>query len=77
MDREQGRRRGFAPADGFEGAPEAHHPQRMLQGADTVIVYGRIIPRGVIKSPDDGTYCPSSLDAAFPMNHPFDIPGKT
>jgi len=77
MDREQGRRRGFAPVDRFEGAPEAHHPQRMLQGAKTVIVYGRNIPRGVMKSHDDGKHCLSSLDAAFPMNHPFDTPRKT
>ena len=47
---------GFAPVDRFEEAPEAHHPQRMLQGAKTVIVYGRMIPRGVMKSPDYGKY---------------------
>ena len=47
---------GFAPVDRFEEAPEAHHPQRMLQGVKSVIVYGRMIPRGVMRSPDYGKH---------------------
>ena len=47
---------GFAPMDRFEEAPEVHHPQRILQGAKTVIVYGRMMPRGVMRSPDYGKY---------------------
>ena len=47
---------GFAPIDRFAEAPENHHPERMLRGARTVIVYGRLIPRGVTRSPDYGKY---------------------
>jgi epoxyqueuosine reductase len=47
---------GFAPVARFEQAPEAHHPERMLRGAKTVIVYGGLIPRGVMNSPGYGKY---------------------
>jgi len=47
---------GFAPVDRFKEAPEAHRPQRMLQGAKTVIVYGRMIPKGVVRSLDYEKY---------------------
>ena len=47
---------GFAPADRFEDAPETHHPERMLRGARSVIVFGRMIPRGVMESPEYGKY---------------------
>lgn len=46
----------FAPVARFDGAPEHHHPERLLRGAKTVIVYGRLIPKGVMKSPDYGKY---------------------
>lgn len=42
---------GFAPADRFGDAPEHHRPEYMLRGAKTVIEYGRLIPRGVTRSP--------------------------
>jgi hypothetical protein len=29
---------GFAPVERFTDGPEAHHPERMLKGAETVIV---------------------------------------
>jgi len=47
---------GFAPVDRFGEAPEKHHPEYILPGAKTVIVYGRLIPRGVTKSPNYGKY---------------------
>ena len=47
---------GFAPVERFAEAPENHHPERMLRDARTVIVYGRLIPKGVTKSPDYGKY---------------------
>ena len=37
---------GFAPVDRFADGPEAHHPERMLKGAKTVIVYGRMCEPG-------------------------------
>jgi len=47
---------GFAPVDRFGEAPENHHPEHMLRGAKTVIVYGRLIPRGVTRSPGYGKH---------------------
>ena len=47
---------GFAPVDRFGEAPEKHHPEYILPGAKTVIVYGRLIPRSVTKSPNYGKY---------------------
>lgn len=47
---------GFAPVDRFTEAPENHHPERMLQRAKTVIAYGRLIPRGVTRSPAYGKH---------------------
>ena len=43
---------GFAPVDRFDGAPESHHPSRVCKDAQTVIAFGRIMPRGVLYSPD-------------------------
>jgi epoxyqueuosine reductase len=42
---------GFAPVDRFADAPEAHHPSRVCKGAQTVIVFGRTVPRGLLSSP--------------------------
>jgi len=47
---------GFAPVERFVDAPEKHHPERMLRDASTVIVYGRLIPRGVTQSPNYGKH---------------------
>ena len=43
---------GFAPVTRFENAPEAHHPERLCKNAETVIVFGISIPRGILRSPD-------------------------
>ena len=42
---------GFAPVDRFDQAPESHHPSRVCKEAKTVVVFGRIVPRGVFSSP--------------------------
>ena len=43
---------GFASVDRFAAAPEAHHPARVCRNAQTVIVFGITVPRGILKSPD-------------------------
>jgi len=47
---------GFAPVERFEEAPEKHHPSCVLQHARTVIVFGKAVPRGMLRSPDYGLY---------------------
>ncbi len=47
---------GFAPVDRFSAAPEAHHPARICQNAATVIVFGILMPRGVLRSPEYNLY---------------------
>jgi epoxyqueuosine reductase len=42
---------GFAPMDRFAGAPDKHHPHDVCKDAQTVIVYGIAVPRGVLTSP--------------------------
>jgi epoxyqueuosine reductase QueG len=42
---------GFAPVSRFDGAPEAHHPSRICKDAQTVIVLGKAVPRGILHSP--------------------------
>lgn len=47
---------GFAPVDRFGQAPEKHHPARICKNAETVIVFGIPIPRGILSSPDYDLY---------------------
>ena len=47
---------GFASVDRFADAPEAHHPKRICRDAETVIVFGIAVPRGMLKSPDYNLY---------------------
>jgi len=47
---------GFAPVDRFSAAPEAHHPASICQDATTVIVFGILMPRGVLRSPKYNLY---------------------
>lgn len=47
---------GFASVDRFAGAPDAHHPRRICKNAETVIVFGITVPRGILKSPDYNLY---------------------
>ncbi len=42
---------GFAPVARFGDAPEAHHPAAVCKNAQTVIVLGIEVPRGVLTSP--------------------------
>jgi epoxyqueuosine reductase len=42
---------GFASVDSFDEAPESHHPSSICRDAQTVIVIGKAIPRGVLHSP--------------------------
>lgn len=42
---------GFAPVERFTEAPGKHHPSRICRDAATVIVYGTVVPRGILDSP--------------------------
>ncbi len=42
---------GFASIDRFDAAPEAHHPAQACKDAQTVIVYGIPVSRGIFSSP--------------------------
>jgi epoxyqueuosine reductase QueG len=43
---------GFASADRFAQAPQGHHPTNLCKDAQTVIVLGIVVPRGMLRSPD-------------------------
>ncbi len=47
---------GFASVDRFADAPEAHHPGRICRNAQTVIVFGITVPRGMLRSPAYNLY---------------------
>jgi len=47
---------GFAPVSRFDRAPEAHHPERICKDAETVVVFGIVVPRGIMHSPDYGLH---------------------
>lgn len=47
---------GFAPVTRFDKAPEAHHPERLLKDAQTVVVFGMLVPKGILHSPDYHLY---------------------
>ena len=47
---------GFAPVERFHEAPTNHHPSRICRDAETVIVFGRLVPKGVLSSPEYGLY---------------------
>lgn len=47
---------GFASVDRFADAPDAHHPKRICRNAETVIVFGIAVPRGMLESPDYNLY---------------------
>jgi len=47
---------GFAPVNRFDKAPEKHHPAKICKNAETVIVFGIGVPRGMLHSPDYRLY---------------------
>ena len=47
---------GFAPVDRFDDAPEKHHPVNACKDAQTVIVFGKTVPRGILRSPGYNLY---------------------
>jgi epoxyqueuosine reductase len=47
---------GFAPVERFAEAPETHHPANLCKGAQTVVVFGIQVPRGIFTSPDYNLY---------------------
>ena len=47
---------GFAPVERFADAPEMHHPGALCKRAQTVIVFGITVPRGVLTSPGYGLH---------------------
>lgn len=46
----------FAPVDRFQAAPERHHPSQICKDAETVIVFGKVVPKGVLNSPQYSLY---------------------
>jgi epoxyqueuosine reductase len=47
---------GFAPVNRFDDAPDRHHPSQVCKNAQTVIVIGKVVPRGMLHSPDYNLY---------------------
>ena len=47
---------GFASVERFHEAPEEHHPSLICKDAETVIVFARAVPKGVLSSPQYGLY---------------------
>lgn len=47
---------GFSSKDRFDDGPDTHHPSALLKNAQTVIVYGRAIPKGILHSVEYGLY---------------------
>ncbi|MBI9077302.1 MAG: epoxyqueuosine reductase [Desulfatibacillum sp.] len=47
---------GFAPVSRFSQAPDEHHPQYALDNAQTVIVFGMAVPRGILHSANRSLY---------------------
>jgi epoxyqueuosine reductase len=47
---------GFAPVERFEEAPAEHHPSLICKDAATVIVVGRLVPKGVFSAPAYALY---------------------
>lgn len=47
---------GFAPVSRFDRAPDRHHPAAICKNAETVIVFGIVVPRGMLQSPDYSLY---------------------
>ncbi len=47
---------GIAPVDRFREAPDKHHPSRICQDARSVIVLGKKVPRGMLRSPEYSLY---------------------
>jgi epoxyqueuosine reductase len=59
---------GFAPVSRFDDAPEQHHPSRICKNAATVIVFGKTIPRGMLRSPDYNLYI---MQRAYHSMYPY------
>ncbi len=47
---------GFAPVVHFDDAPDMHHPANTCKDAQTVIVFGLAVPKGMLHSPDYNLY---------------------
>jgi len=47
---------GFAPVERFGDAPEKHHPSSLCKDAQTVIVIGKTVPKGMLHSPGYSLY---------------------
>jgi hypothetical protein len=51
----------FAPVDRFQAAPEMHHPSQICKDAETVIVFGKVVPKGILNSPQYSLRTPEVL----------------
>ena len=47
---------GFAPVERFREAPAEHRPSLVCKNAEMVVVFGRLVPRGVMSSPEYSLY---------------------
>ncbi|MBU2550144.1 MAG: epoxyqueuosine reductase [Proteobacteria bacterium] len=59
---------GFASMDRFEQAPEIHHPLQVLEGARSVVVFGRNVPKGILHSP---RYAEHLLHRSYHSVYPY------
>lgn len=59
---------GFASLDRFDGTPKSHHPSRICKDAETVIVFGKTVPKGVLNSPEYGLHL---LHRSYHTVYPF------
>jgi epoxyqueuosine reductase len=59
---------GFASVDRFDGADEAHHPAAVCARAKAVVVIGKTMPRGVLRSP---RYSLHSMHRSYHTLYPY------
>jgi epoxyqueuosine reductase len=59
---------GFASVDRFKEADEAHHPSAVCKNAKTVIVFGKSVPRGMLRSPRYSLY---AMHRSYHTVYPF------
>ncbi|HMK37356.1 MAG TPA: 4Fe-4S double cluster binding domain-containing protein [Desulfomonilaceae bacterium] len=59
---------GFAPVERFGNAPQEHHPSEVCKDARTIVVFGKVVPRGMIHSPTYNLYI---MHRAYHSAYPY------
>lgn len=59
---------GFAPVERFANASDKHHPAQVCKDARTVIVFGKVVPQGMLRSPAYGLYI---MHRAYHSMYPY------